>query len=470
METTDTQDIVTNYEDGSKLVIEADGTRVFTASDRSVKTFNNEFKYDVHETSLEYNRETDSTFRYAIRFSEPMNKTFAERASNYVLKGDAGELLQVDKATLLSDEQTLILDLSVKTKDGNRGYEEYSLIHGQKLDIHFKNIVDKSGLALGGKYIENADGTVQTDLPKHENDPLDGRNDIQFEYVDKIKPKLKSIYAFKVDHTKEIKAFEKGTNIDITNNLNHTNWDNVYFKLEDSKITLELTFTEPIKNLSDNNLRLKLEQVNPNGPAEIESVSAVTDDPGKVRVTLKPKTYVDNISNWEEIRLLLNTGDSNKYLQDINGNNVSFIGDSISSAYYKFRALPISFYSAVLSKTQGSGFVTYPGDRAESSILDASIQAKYYTLPDSNETITFYYAVNSERTVTDYNMIKNPKLTGTATIFDNEVLDNISRIYQLRSDSGSKFQANLYIHIFAEDVFGNLSLIKSQEIELPELP
>jgi len=389
------------------------------------------FEFDVDTPSGEYLGE--KYFRFAIRFSEKMNKDSVETLSNYVLQDDASTKLEVVKATLLDDRETVILDIKAI---GESGYEEYNLINDDDLRIELVNVVDESGLTVGGSY-----STGGTEVLPKPNVP-DG-NDVTFEYVDKVKPKLKSAIAYRVNPT--MVADSSSSTGYVGNNVHE----------------IRLTFTESVNFSTNDAIQVLKETYDLPGVSVIDSsdvsgiITSKVDGVNEVVLTITDNGN-NTIKDRDRLRFILN--DTNKSnVTDIAGNEVSI--DGISEALYIYREFPIKINYANIpydSRTNtGSDGVTYYSSQSIElgTTLDYSVQdatAYYMVLPRENTTLTPFDIVNANSTISDN--------------YGDIVGMNVSQKIELLVDSPKEFRAGHYIYFVFLDNYGNISNVSGEQI------
>lgn len=396
--------------------------------DASVLADPKTFAFDVDSSNGEYLGE--KYFRYAIRFTEKMNRDSVETVSNYVLADAAGPKLEVAKATLLDDGITVILDIKAI---GETGYEEYNLINDETLRVELVNVVDESGLTVGGSY----SGGIEV-LPKP-NVSADG-NDVTFKYVDKVKPKLKNVIAYRVNPTM---VADSSSSTGYSGNPVHE---------------IKLTFTESV-NLSANDAiqiireTYDLPGTTLVGSSDITNLVTLKND-GATEVVLTITEGSATIEDRHRLRFILN--DPTK-VTDMVGNEVS-IGE-ISEALYIYREFPLKInYGNIPYDSRpntGSDGVTYYSSQSIEigTTIDYSVQdatAYYMVLPQENNNLTAMDIVNANSTISDN--------------FGSIVGMNVSQKIELTVESPKEFRAGHFIYFVFLDNYGNVSNVSGERI------
>lgn len=421
-------------------LVDAAGTQSKVVTDNTLSA---NFQYDV-DADGNYNRETDKYFRYAIRFSEPMERATVEEASHYVLKGKAGEKLKVANVKLLSDEQTLVLDLEVA--GGEAGYEEYALIDADDLVIHIRNAKDKDGLMLGGNTDPNTGAEI---LPGGENDPADKKNDVTFNYIDKIKPKLKSQNAIRKNPT----MIPDGNTSGYIGNTVHE---------------IELTFTEKVDVENFGTLEIVVQGVDGNNnddglpttlPKSQYKIKSGTIMPSDKVIIEIIEQAPEEIEDTDKIYIKLDE-QSFKDTASV-ANNVSIA--EISQALYVYREMPLKIVSAnIPADSQKENTASGPPIYWSRDIY-AITELEY-----SGSGMTAYYVVKPPSIDgTIVNLTASEIMNATPNLSDNygnKEVTNIAEGIQFRVSSPKIFRTGHIIYFVMADEYGNVSNVVSTPI------
>lgn len=440
VEYTMTKDATTQAIQIQKTVTTMDVAGAISAPIVTPLSSTQDFEYDVDDNE-HYNPQTDKYFRYAIRFSEPMERATVEVASHYVLKGPAGEKLKVANVKLLDDEQTLVLDLEVA--GGEPGYEEYALIHQEDLYIHIRNAKDKDGLTLGGKY--DADGKEV--LPPGENEDPEDKNDVTFKYVDKIKPKLKNSKAIRLN---DIFVADSAGN-----------------KIVTSTHEIELSFTENVTLTTGNVLEiisetldanfLNVESKKPLDSSNTTIAISYNNEEHKVIVTITENTGAEIV---DKNRIRFNIEEGN--FVDIANNTIDI--REISTAHYDYREFPLTINYANIPFDSVGGTVTSPDGTIVTTYSSRDIEV-ITTIPYQDEEAIAYYVVTP---------VPRPDLKPYDIVNATSNISNnfgsykgivVNQVFPLRVDSPKTFISGNYIYFVVLDSYGNISNVSGRMIE-----
>lgn len=389
------------------------------------------FRFDV-DANGEYLGE--KYFRYAIRFSEKMNQRAVETVTNYVLAGSAGSKLKVAKATLMPDGKTVLLDLQAI---GETEFEEYNLIHGEKLQILLtRNIIDSSGLGVGGSYDANG-------LPTYSSTPTPV-NANGFTYVDQVKPKLKETRGKLILNGRVGNVIE--TIIDPT--LSTSDLANIKYSF-DGTLKVEFTFTENI---------------------ESTNIPTLTLDPALTATTSSDVAVINTVVNGNKVTYELRT----RNIPDLQGfhfnfsntikdaqNNIITTGDVASfNGFYRFRAMPLEITGIQL--VNPSFIDNGPNDWTNySTQFEVTGLMKYYA-SNMEDEIRLYYAVSVQELNAD--QIINPQNYQFSTVYDNALVQDITFRQEFSTVASRPFQNGQVIWFVLTDGYGNVSVVNRRQI------
>ena len=374
------------------------------------------FYYGLDNTGM-YDKK--SFFQFRIEFDEMMDKESVEKIANYELTGAAKNKVKVAKATLLEDSKTVVLTLEALTL--KEELYEYNLIHNEDLIITLNGIKDASKLNV-----------VQG-------------NQIKFNYDDKIKPRLKSNLAILTEKDKPIVVINP-----------EAKWIDQVYKLEDSKVTLDVTFTEAIDVASLSTTSFTVASgVN---ALPVNKVELKDGNPYVVRITVDARDYND------EEQLLIDFSKGSNKLKDIAGNEISIPVSTEDKhthyqALYIFRALPLEFYGVQLNnptKIQSGNIYKY-----RSQLLDVNLSLRY-----KYEDIKIYYAIANKGSLTP-DQVVNAQNYSYSNVYGNMSADGIGTALQFKVDGNKEFQEGQRIFIIVRDSYGNESKVLHYDIPAP---
>lgn len=357
-----------------------------------------------------YTTGTKQTFKFYLQFSEPMLKSSIDNPSDYQLSGDLKNLMTITNVNVSADNRSVVLDISGPA-------DEYSLIQDRTLDIIVKNPKDTFGK-----------GEYQSISP-----------DFEFTYEDKVKPKLKSNIAFRVDENMEPEAKEKSQGLWV---------------LDNGTVELELTFTEAMDVGTLTNV-LNYDISNELGSTATIEKAEVDEDNTKVRLTLAGgnNSFIDEDKFTIKLK-----ADS---VKDIVGNAVPTVEAKDYQATYVYRAIPLTIRGLQLegSITEVTGTGTL-GNVYQSQAMLVTLLSDY-----SYDGITMYYAVSNRNLKPDE--IINAQNYRYSDVYGSKIMGGISQSMIFTVDYPKVFQAEQKVNFISVDEYGNVSKISQETLALP---
>ena len=357
-----------------------------------------------------YTTGTKQTFKFYLEFSEPMLKSSIDNPSDYQLAGDLKDLMTITNVNVSSDNRSVILDISGPA-------DEYSLIQDRTLDIIVKNPKDTFGK---GEYQSISPGFF-------------------FKYEDRVKPKLKSNIAFRVDENMTPEAVKNSEGIWILNG---------------GTIELELTFTEAMDAATLENTGNYIISNKLGSTATLTKAVVVDEDNTKVRLI-----FTGSFIDEDEFTIEL----EEDAVKDEVGNAVPTVDAKDYKASYVYRAIPLTIRGLQLegeiTEVKGTGIL---GNVYQSQAILVTLLSDY-----SYQGIKMYYAVsNLDRKLTPDQII-NAQNYSYSDVYGSKSMQNTSQSMIFTVDLPQVFQADQWINFISVDEYGNISKISKEKLQLP---
>ncbi|MGM9945200.1 MAG: S-layer homology domain-containing protein, partial [Lysinibacillus sp.] len=359
-----------------------------------------------------YTTGTKQTFKFYLEFSEPMLKSSIDNPSDYQLAGDLKDLMTITNVAVSSDNRSVVLDISGPA-------DEYSLIQDRTLDIIVKNPKDTFGK---GEYQSISPGFF-------------------FKYEDRVKPKLKSNIAFRVDGNTTPEAIKDSAR--------------EIWVLDGGTIEVELTFTEAMDVATLENTGNYIISNTLGSTATLTKAEVIDGDNTKVRLTLAggKDSFID-----EDKFIISLKSDS---VKDIVGNAVPTVDAKDYQANYVYRAIPLTIrglqLEGAITEVTGTGTL---GNVYQSQAMLVTLLSDY-----SYQGIKMYYAVSNRNLTPD--QIINAQNYSYSDVYGSKSMENISQSMIFTVDLPQVFQADQMINFISVDEYGNVSKISREKLQLP---